>query len=345
MNKAISENCFAGLDIGSHTTRLLIAEKSGQSLVALRSERRVTRLAEGFNHAGAISEKAQRRNIEALKEYASILGEFEVVGVSCGATGVVRRAQNFPEVLGRIAAETGLDCKILSEDSEARLSAKGILSAIDPGAKAPLFFDVGGGSTEFILPGSPDWVASASRPIGAATLTEAYLAADPPGAGAVNLATLEARRQIEAAKEMLYENLHKNGKILPSKELMLAGTAGTLTTLAAIKLRMNRYEPHRVNGAELFLDWILRTIEEISLLPRSERRKIAGLEPGREEIILAGAVIVSQILFCFGAKSCTVSDAGLLEGLVIEIAEREDRNPGEVAPGLRTDLTWRRPKR
>ncbi len=345
MGNSVSGKCFACLDIGSHTTRLLIAQKLGTELITLRAERRITRLAEGFQRAGAITQEAQRRNIEALKEYVGILRGFEVEKISCGATGVVRRAENSAEVLERIGAETGIECRVLSEETEATLSAKGILSAIRPDGKEPLMFDVGGGSTEFVMPGTGDFVACASRPLGAATLSEAYLRDDPPGIEAVNRAAIKARRQIDSAKVQLYESSHKTGTIIPSQGLLLAGTAGTATTLAAMKLALKRYDPYLVNGVVLTLDWLSSTIGSLALMPVAERRMIAGLEPGREDIILGGTVIVSQILSCFGSDSFIVSDAGLLEGLVVELAERESGLPAGAASGPRTDLTWRLSKR
>ncbi len=339
---ASGENHFAGIDMGSHTTRLLIARRSGDELVAVRAERRVTRLAEGFERSGRITEEAQKRNLTALKEYAAILRDYRVGRVSCGATGVVRRAKNSAETLARIEDETGLVCSILSEESEASLSAKGILSVVRLDGEQPLLFDVGGGSTEFVLPREEEGIRCASRPIGAATLTQAYLAGDPCGMEAVERAALAAREQIETAKEQLYENPHKKGKMQNSGGVLLAGTAGTVTTLAAMHLEMSHYVPYRVNGLVLPLEWINATIRSLASMELCERRKVAGLEAGREDIILGGAVIVSQILSSFGCDRFIVSDAGLIEGIVIESIERESGMEGAAeAGGPKTHLTWR----
>jgi exopolyphosphatase / guanosine-5'-triphosphate,3'-diphosphate pyrophosphatase len=338
--QSVSENCFAALDIGSHTTRMLIARKSGNQLAPVRTERRVTRLAQDFQEADAITEKAQRRNISAIKEYAAILRKYGAARIACGATGVVRRAKNCGAVLDRIAAETGIDCNILSEETEAVLSAKGILSALPERGNDLLTFDVGGGSTEFVLTGIDTAITNASRPVGAATLTEAHLKTDPPGAEAVQRAALSARSEIISAKEQLYDNLNNTG-IISILGLRLIGTAGTVSTLAAMYIGMERYVPYRVNGVVLTKEWLSRTIESLAQMPLAQRRLIAGLEPGREEIILGGAVIVSEILSCFGRERFDVSDAGLLEGLLIELVEKQ---PGLSASGgacLRTGLTWR----
>ena len=324
LGQSLSENCFAAIDIGSHTSRMLVAQKYGTELAPVRVERTVTRLARDFNDAGIITDEAQRRNISAIREYVSILREFRAGKIACGATGVVRRAKNTRAVLDRIKAETGVECKILSEETEAFLSAKGIMSVLPETRENLLTFDIGGGSTEFLL---AVWdmdpsIRSASRPLGAATLTEAWLRDDPPGAMAVDRAALQARNEILSAKEQLYENLN-NTDIIGSSELRLAGTAGTVTTLGAMYLNMDRYAPYRVNGLVLTKDWLSLTIESLAQMPLARRRLITGLEPGREDIILGGAVIVSEILSCFGQDRFTATDAGLLEGLLIDLIEKE----------------------
>ena len=215
MGRSVSESCFASIDIGSHTSRMLVAQKHGTELVPVRMERRVTRLARDFSDAGVITEEAQQRNISAMKEYISILKEFRAGKIGCGATGVVRRAKNSQAVLDRITAETGIECRILSEETEAVLSAKGIMSVLPETGSDLLTFDIGGGSTEFLLTlrDMDSSMRSASRPLGAATLTETYLRDDPPGPGAVEQAALAARNEIISAKEQLYENMNNTGTI------------------------------------------------------------------------------------------------------------------------------------
>ncbi len=337
-----TENLFAALDIGSHTTRLLIVRKSGRELIPVRAERSVTRLAEGFQREGALTEEAQKRNIQALREYADLLGRLRVEKVRCGATGVVRRAQNRASALQRIEAQTGIECRILSEREEAALAAKGILSVIDTGAKEPLLFDIGGGSTEFVLPGARGLLACASQPLGAATLSDSFLRDDPPGMEAVNLAAAAARRQIDSARRQLCEEARSS---LSPDTLGLAGTAGTITTLAAMKLGLKHYSPYLVNGEILFAEWISSLIGSLARMPLAERRQMEGLEAGREDIILGGAVILQEVLLGFGCDRVVVSDAGLIEGLVIELAQSQSGLPGEGGARPRTDLTWRLPKR
>ncbi|HYA43484.1 MAG TPA: hypothetical protein VEF34_19445 [Syntrophobacteraceae bacterium] len=333
--------CFASLDIGSHTTRLLIARKDGSELVPVRAERRVTRLAQDF-HDDVVTGKAQDANISALREYICILEQFQVDKIACGATGVVRRARNRQELLDRISCKTGIECKILSEEAEALLSAKGVLSVLVQTANDPLIFDVGGGSTEFVLAGPQNSIWSASRPIGAATLTEKYLKCDPPGREAVKRAALSAEKEVISARVQLFENPKKNSVDKSIGGFQLVGTAGTVTTLAAMSIKMQTYVAYRVNGMVLNKHWLSHTIDSLAQMAQADRKLIAGLEPGREDIILGGAVIVLEILSCFGHDSFVVSDAGLLEGLLIELVEKESAGAGVKSAGcLRTGLTWR----
>jgi exopolyphosphatase / guanosine-5'-triphosphate,3'-diphosphate pyrophosphatase len=339
LGKSNFESHFAAIDIGSHTTRMIVARVDGNELIPLRTERRVTRLARNFQQSGEITAEAQAGNIATLKEYGEILLSLGVEAKACGATGVVRRAGNSSEVLERIALETGIRATILSEQKEAFLSAKAMLSVLTRRDGDFLLFDVGGGSTEFLLAtsGTEDPAWSASLPFGAATLTDSYLRLDPPGIASVAVAMTSVAKEISSVKEQMQATLAKIGIIPDSDRVQLAGTAGTVTTLAAICLGMLKYEPYRINGQVLTEEWLSRIIRKLAEMPLIERRKIPGLERGREDIILGGAVIVASILACFTRAGFTVTDAGLLEGLLIELIEQETGLRG----GLRTSLTWR----
>ena len=150
-----------------------------------------------------------------------------------------------------------------------------------------------------------------------------------------------ARNEIMSAKEQIYQNVRNSGIIIDEVRLGLAGTAGTVSTLAAMHIEMERYVPYRVNGLVLTKDWLSTTVESMARMPLAQRRMIKGLEPGREDIILGGAVIVSEILACFGRDRFVVTDAGLLEGLLIDLVEKESGLGGGEDAGLRTVLTWR----
>jgi exopolyphosphatase / guanosine-5'-triphosphate,3'-diphosphate pyrophosphatase len=339
LGKRDFESHYAAIDIGSHTTRMIVVRVEGKHLIRVRTERRVTRLAQDFQQSGQITANTQERNLAALKEYAEILRTLGVERIACGATGVVRRAKNSDAVLGRIAAETGIRAEILSEQKEAFLSAKAMLSVLPRPEGDFLLFDLGGGSTEFLLATydsrEPLW--SVSLPFGAATLTEAFLSTDPPGTESVEEARISIGKEILIAKEQMQASLAEKGIIPALDRLQLAGTAGTVTTLAAMYLRMPKYVSSLVNGLVLTEEWLAGIILNLAAMPLAERRQIPGLEPGREDIILGGAIIVSEILARFTSSRLLVSDAGLLQGLLLDFIENESGLPG----GLRTSLTWR----
>ena len=331
---------FAAIDIGSHTIRLLIAEMSAeQELSPIIVERRITRLAKNFHIGHRLKDRGIAESIHVLKEYTRLLEQYHVRSLACGATGVIRRSGNRNDFLDIIQKETGIKCLIISEDSEAFLSTKGILSVLPPIPGRVLAFDLGGSSTEFTLSQTkgerPIWNTSVF--IGAATVTERYLSAeDPPGAEDVE----RARRLISENLEHVFAALVDFENVDRHHRIMTVGTAGTVTTLAAMNLGMTTYEPYRINGVRLDRSWL---VETIGLLARSaihERRGITGLEQGREDIILGGALIVDEILRGLKRDSFIVADSGLLEGLLLELIERENEWPRTMA----TSLTWRKRK-
>lgn len=316
---------------------MMIAQLRGTVLVPIRTERKVTRLAADFRLKGSLSEEAVQKTLDTVLEYSETLRQYEADPVACGATGVVRLASNSSDLIDEIAGRTGIAVEILSEEREAFLSIKGMLSVLPPSDGDFLGFDIGGGSTEFLLVRSrasrPSWCASI--PIGAATLTESHLGGDPPGRDAQERASAFVREKIIALREQMLSSIGSEFEDgFPA--IRLAGTAGTVTTLAAIHLRMTEYIPYRVNGVSIEAEWLRETVESLSGMPISRRKSIPGLEPGREDIILGGAIIASQILSTFGKKSFLVTDAGLLEGLLLERVEKESG----LASGLNTSLTW-----
>jgi exopolyphosphatase/guanosine-5'-triphosphate,3'-diphosphate pyrophosphatase len=199
-----------------------------------------------------------------------------------------------------------------------------------------LSFDLGGSSTELLLKDREDAdpIFSRSVFIGAATLTEAHLQGDPPSAADVGKARAVIRQQLLPAVTEGLERLKQSGRA--SLQLHLVGTAGTATTLAAMSLGMGDYEPSLINGAVVQAEWLGQMVNRLAGSTLKARRAIAGLEPGREDIILGGALIVREILVALGKDRLIVTDAGLLEGLLLELVEEKLGLPEGLSP-----LTWR----
>ncbi len=332
---------FGAIDLGSHTLRLLVAELRNRSgLTPLHSDRRITRLAQGFLPRETLGESAMARSIEVLKEYARVLETLGAATVVCGATGVLRRASNAKAFLDRINRESGLSPSVLSEEEEAFLSAKGILSVLSKPAEWAILFDLGGSSTEFTLLQlqQPERIWCTSIFLGAATLSERFLQGDPPGSAAVGRAFTHVATVLKPVVAHIRRLL--NNRDPSSQNVMLVGTAGTVTTLAAMKLEMSCYQPHRVNGLTLEHDWVVRTIARLGASTLEQRRRMAGLEPGREDILLGGAVVVRGILEGLNLTEMVVTDAGLLEGLLLHGAETALGRPKSLV----SPLTWQTEK-
>jgi exopolyphosphatase/guanosine-5'-triphosphate,3'-diphosphate pyrophosphatase len=302
---------LASVDIGSNTLRLLIAEcRPTGALKPIRVERRITRLGERFLPSRMLQPPAMARSIGALREFARLMAENGVQDYLAAATAVVRDAGNGAEFLRRVKDETGLRVRLLSGTEEAELALRGAASVVAGGDTPLALFDIGGGSTEVIrqLPGGRPRVESVSLPIGVVHLTETFLQDDPPGLEACSRLAAHVRAIVEAASF-----------VSPMERLLWVGTAGTVTTLAAIYLELEHYDPGRINGVVLEQPWLVDLSNRLAGTPVTARRGIVGLEPGREDIILAGALVTLELMETFRFSQVTVSDAGLLEGLFLEL--------------------------
>ncbi len=313
---------YGAVDIGSHTIRVLVAACGPQGIgQPVHHERHVTRLAQGFSSHGALTDEAMERAVAVLRQVAARLQAFPLRALRCGATGVVRKAANGSDFIRRIRYTTGWEASILREEEEALLSLRGMVSVLEPPEGPLVCFDLGGSSTEFALVDwetrSPLWIGSVF--IGAATLTEKYLREAPASEEDLRDAADHARRAIRPAVDGILEALQKHSR--SGDKPTLAGTAGTVTTLAAMDARMAHYVPYRINNRILAKTWVSEMIRSLGSMSLEARRRIVGLEPGREDIILGGAVIVEQILESFNVSRMRATDAGLLEGLLLDGAQ------------------------
>jgi exopolyphosphatase/guanosine-5'-triphosphate,3'-diphosphate pyrophosphatase len=302
---------LASIDIGSNTLRLFIAEGHATNpLRPIRVERRITRLGERFLPSRILQSPAMARSIGALREFARLMAENGVQDYLAAATAVVREAGNGADFLRRVEDEAGLRVRLLSGTEEAELGLRGAASVVAGGDTPLALFDIGGGSTEVIrqVPGESQGVESVSLPLGVVHLTETFLRDDPPGLEACARLAAHVRGVLEAA-----------GFPALTDRLLWVGTAGTATTLAAMYLELQHYDPERINGVVLERPWLADLCNRLAGTPVTARRGIVGLEPGREDIILAGGLVTLELMETFRFSRVTVSDAGLLEGLFLEL--------------------------
>ncbi|HHD11402.1 MAG TPA: Ppx/GppA family phosphatase [Deltaproteobacteria bacterium] len=316
---------IASIDIGSNTLRLLVAETTqGGALKEIARSRRITRLGGGFTEETGLKEDAIERTIEALKEFKEIADRNGAECILTVATSVVRRAKNRELFLERVKEEIAIDVKVIDGTEEARLSVEGVLSVIETDKEDTLVVDIGGGSTEFVYcRGSKILKAKSVENMGVVHLTEGFIKEDPPARE--ELERLEKR--VDEFVRMVKEAIRD---VFRAGECELCGTAGTVTTLASIDQSLDTYEPELINNYILTYDNVKAIYQRLSLLTLEERKSILSLEKGREDLIIPGAAIVLACMEGFGIYTMRVSDAGLLEGIIIDALKKESYRKGGV---------------
>lgn len=302
---------LAGIDIGTLTCRLLIADLPADNrLSELCSERRILRLGEGVDQSKRLKHEAVERVIHCLKDWRATIESYHVHAHVAVATSAVRDAANKQEFLNRVRSEAGFEVEILSGDEEARRTMLGIHSGLPGDIKDVLALDIGGGSTEFILALQGQSPVVRSIDIGVVRLSERLLHHDPP-----------TRHEIAEARAWIQRETTVVLAAMPRRTgLTFVGTAGTITSLAAMALQLPAYDAARIHNYRLALNMI--TDLEKHLLSRSKAARIGmpGLERNREDVIAAGAIILQTVMEMLGEEECLVSDLGLREGILLDLA-------------------------
>lgn len=291
---------FASIDIGTNSTRYLIAEVEGDRVTAVKGGLITTRLGQGINQ-GRLLPEAMERTVSAVEAFLEEIRPLQPVGIIAAATSAVRDAANREEFLSLIRQRTALEVVVLSGEAEAAASYRGVLAGLPLAEGSSLVLDVGGGSTEMIW-STPRGVRYISLPVGAVRMTEGG----------------HTEEQIrERLAPVLAEVENRQGK-----ELSLTAVGGTATTLAAMSMQLVQYRPERVHGYFLTLPETERLLAQLAAAGPAGRRKIIGLQPERADIILAGATIVKIVLQTLQLPGLTVSESDILHGLVWELAKQ-----------------------
>ncbi len=302
---------LAGIDIGTLTCRLLIADlASGHPLTELRSDRRILRLGEGVDQTKQLSFAAMDRVIHCLQEWRNVIDGYQVGAIAVVATSAVRDAMNQDEFLERVKREAGFEVEVISGEEEARRTLLGIHSGLPEGVTDILALDIGGGSTEFILDRLGQKPIMRSIDIGVVRLCERLLRHDPPTDEEVRHAYEWVTRETKAAVANMGDY----------RQVTFVGTAGTVTSLAAMAQKLPTYEPARIHNYVLKLETIRDLEHTLLSRTKAERVGLPGLEKNREEVIAAGAIIIRMIMETLSHQSVLVSDLGLREGVLIHLA-------------------------
>ena len=306
----------AAIDLGTNTVRLLVAEVTAGTAGwrTVLAEQRVTRLGEGFRTTGALGNAAVARTAAAVVDYVARARSAGATRVAIAATSAVRDASNGHVFVRDLEQATGIAVRIISGEEEARLTLAGIVAGLGRLPGSVVAFDIGGGSTEYMLAREGALVSAVSLRLGVVPLAERFPfpSAVEPSRYRELCAAVQAQlvRELPAAIAMAHVDT-------------LVGTAGTVTTLAALDLGLAEYDPARVQGHVLTRAAVERQRRRLNALDLAGRAALPCLEPGRADLIVSGVAIVEATLDRLGIERLTVSDWSLREGLVAELAARE----------------------
>jgi exopolyphosphatase/guanosine-5'-triphosphate,3'-diphosphate pyrophosphatase len=301
---------IATIDLGSNTVRLLVADvDAGGAWRVLDQAQQVTRLGEGLARAGRLAEAPCARTAAVVVDYVVRAERLRPDDVRIVATSAVREAANGAAFAAALARATGRLVRIISGEDEARLTVRGALTGLAvPGGRV-VTFDIGGGSTEFVAVRDGVVVAAVSLRLGVVELAERF-----PFPGPVEPARYQALEDEVAAR--LARELPAPVVERPAR--LLVGTAGTVTTLAALDLGLASYDGGRVHGHRLTQAAVDRLGARLRALDVAGRAALPCLEPGRADLIVPGLAIVRATLARLGVDGLVVSDHGLREGLLAE---------------------------
>ncbi|MEA2482033.1 MAG: exopolyphosphatase / guanosine-5-triphosphate,3-diphosphate pyrophosphatase [Thermoleophilaceae bacterium] len=302
----------AVVDLGSNSTRLLVADVERGNVAEITRETRITRLGQGVDATGRLADEAIDRVLAALADYRAEIDAQGVDSVVAVATSAVRDASNGAEFQRTLVERFGFDAQILSGDQEARLTFRGATAARPPASAETLVIDIGGGSTELVVgvPGAePEFHVSTQA--GAVRQTERHVASDPPHHAELEALATEVRGIITGA---VPEDLRR-------RTVAGIAVAGTATSVAAIDQELDPYDPERVHGYRLELPACERVLALLAALPEDERREVTGLNPDRAPTIVAGVAILIEVMRAFGLEAVETSEADILHGVALSASE------------------------
>jgi exopolyphosphatase/guanosine-5'-triphosphate,3'-diphosphate pyrophosphatase len=297
---------LAAVDCGTNSTRLLVSDGGRHTVERLM---RITRLGQGVDAAGALAPEAVGRTLDVLREFRQVMDRRNVARVRMTATSAARDAANRDEFFDAATDVIGVRPQLLTGEEEARLSFLGATAELDPADGPFLVVDIGGGSTEFAVgTKEPDGVLSID--IGCVRLTEKFLLHDPPTPEELSQVISVTRDYLEDVARELPTALEAKGFI---------GLAGTVSTIAAVEQGLPEYDTERIHHFVLTHDAAEDVFRTLATERRDDRIHNPGLEEARADVIVGGTAILVAIMRYFGFDQCLVSEADILDGLVLSL--------------------------
>jgi exopolyphosphatase/guanosine-5'-triphosphate,3'-diphosphate pyrophosphatase len=313
----------AAVDLGTNSTRLLIADVYDGRVDDVVRRLKITRLGEGVDERKRLlpAPIARVRNVLSdFRREAEQLGAERTLAI---ATSAVRDAENGEAFLGEVEWSYGFATRLLSGDDEARLTFLGVSVGREL-SDDTLVLDIGGGSTELVVGGPAGLAFRESLDLGCVRMTERFLRSDPP-------TDAEVAACASAARELVGDRL--SADMRPASAI---GVAGTITSIAALDLGLDEYDPERVHGHYVSREGAVRQLDRLASLPLAERREVPALDPDRAPVIVAGAIILREALDHFGFDGIEASERDILDGAALEAAELPAPEEGAAPPGAYT---------
>ncbi|MHB8050957.1 MAG: Ppx/GppA phosphatase family protein [Coriobacteriia bacterium] len=308
----------AAIDIGTVTTRLLVADIAEGAVHEVVRRSKITHLGEGWSSTGVLSEAGMVRTADAVASFVAEARELGAARIVAVATSASRDASNSAEFVARLE-RIGIRPEVIPGEREGYLTFVGATYGFCN--EQVLVVDVGGGSTEVVLgstcttDGGRSTTIDVVRSIdvGSRRITELFLHHDPPG-----------RREIEQAAGYVADQLRPFFATLGQRPSNMVAVAGTATSLAAIELGLEPYDSERVHGYRMTGGALLDVLERLSGMTLEERRHVAGLEPGRAEVIIGGAIVLQTVMAYAGLSSTLVSEHDILYGMMLDSGDVPD---------------------
>lgn len=307
--KSASSRRVAVIDIGTNSTRLLIADVEGDQVDEIYRESRVTRLGRGVDYSGQLSAEGIDAVCEVIGDYLPRIDGEEAAATMVIATSAVRDAENGSAFVAELRERFALSCEVIDGDQEANFTYLGTVSGRS-GEESLLVVDIGGGSTEMIIGQGSHPTFHTSLQAGVVRHTERLLTGDPPDSAELEALAKDIGKLVRAALD---------GVEIPQVDRAIA-VAGTASSLAAIDLELEPYDPKAVEGHLLPLRTVQWWLSRLASMPLEERKQVPGLHPDRAQAIVAGVVILIEIMRNFDLLEVEVSEHDILYGCAITAA-------------------------
>jgi exopolyphosphatase/guanosine-5'-triphosphate,3'-diphosphate pyrophosphatase len=305
------------IDIGTNTVRLLVTEskhdETGSAWHDLAREMEIARLGEGVNRTRMIKPEAMERTLEILLRYKEKMDNLGVEYYRAVSTSAMRDAKNAQDFIDMVKKRANLDIEVISGNEEGRLTFSGAMGSGSASATdcISLVIDIGGGSTEFIYGKHGEIFNAVSLDFGSVRISEMFFKSDPPTTDEIRAARLHIN---ELSRETLQQ-------VREAKPVAIVAVAGTATQLSALQYEVEPYDPAKIHGSLLRFTDLEALCNRLASTTTDERKKLRGMHPKRADVIVAGALILEEILFRLGYPAVVVSEKDILDGIAYSVSE------------------------